>query len=398
MRRDQERIDRIQRAILENNWDALVCTLASNVLLLSGYWPVIGSAVAIFTREGAVIVLAPEDEKELAEQGWADEVRTFEGGSLKNLKTISESVSDALSEMKGRLGFHAGSQIGYEGSPSFDPSSYASNFSYGAAIRSILGGAFPLAALADASACLARLRSVMTERELSLIRRACGIAREAFVATAADIKTGTRESDVAAMLRSNLLRTPAASGERCDGFAYCMSGPNSAQAYAAFQQTRFRNIEDGDFVLVHCNSYCGGFWTDITRTFSMGRPGSEKMAIIEAVLEAGRKAISAVRPGVKTSVVDQAAREVLGARGYGKEFKHATGHGVGFAAINHNALPRIHPLSDEILQAGMVFNIEPAVYIPGTGGMRQCNMVAVTDDGGELLTGFQNETRELILR
>ena len=130
MRRDQERIDRIQRAILENNWDALVCTLASNVLLLSGYWPVIGSAVAIFTREGAVIVLAPEDEKELAEQGWADEVRTFEGGSLKNLKTISESVSDALSEMKGRLGFHAGSQIGYEGSPSFDPSSYASNFSY----------------------------------------------------------------------------------------------------------------------------------------------------------------------------------------------------------------------------------------------------------------------------
>jgi Xaa-Pro dipeptidase len=122
------------------------------------------------------------------------------------------------------------------------------------------------------------------------------------------------------------------------------------------------------------------------------------MAIIEAVLEAGRKAISAVRPGVKTSVVDQAAREVLGARGYGKEFKHATGHGVGFAAINHNALPRIHPLSDEILQAGMVFNIEPAVYIPGTGGMRQCNMVAVTDDGGELLTGFQNETRELILR
>ncbi len=165
--------------------------------------------------------------------------------------------------------------------------------------------------------------------------------------------------------------------------------PSSRRALGGWRQ--------GDFVLLHCNSYCGGFWTDITRTFSIGRPDPRKAAITEAVLEAGRKAISAVRPGIKTSAVDEAAREVLNARGYGKAFRHATGHGVGFAAINHNALPRIHPLSDEILEPGMVFNIEPAVYIPGMGGMRQCNMVAVTDDGAELLTGFQNDTSDLTL-
>jgi hypothetical protein len=77
------------------------------------------------------------------------------------------------------------------------------------------------------------------------------------------------------------------------------------------------------------------------------------------------------------------AREVLDARGYGKAFMHGTRHGVGFAAINHNALPRIHPLSDEILEPEMVFNIEPAVYIPEVGGLRQCNMLAVTEDGVE---------------
>src|SRR5581483_5332573 len=97
------------------------------------------------------------------------------------------------------------------------------------------------------------------------------ISREAFLTTAADINAGMRETDAAALLRSNLLGSRAEQ-ERCDGFACCMSGPNSAQAYAAFQQTRSRTIEEGDFVLLHCNSYCGGFWTDITRTFSIGRP------------------------------------------------------------------------------------------------------------------------------
>jgi Xaa-Pro aminopeptidase len=92
MLRDKERIGWIQRVLSENNWDALVCALPSNVLLLSGYWPVIGSAVAIITREGAVTVLAPEDERELAEQGWADEVRTFEGGSLHNLNTFQRAL------------------------------------------------------------------------------------------------------------------------------------------------------------------------------------------------------------------------------------------------------------------------------------------------------------------
>ena len=122
------------------------------------------------------------------------------------------------------------------------------------------------------------------------------------------------------------------------------------------------------------------------------------MAITDAVLEATGRAIDAIRPGARASGIDTAAREVLKARGYANAFRHATGHGVGFAAINHDALPRIHPLSDEILEPGMVFNIEPAVYIPGFGGMRQCNMVAGTDTGVELLTGFQNETRDLILR
>jgi Xaa-Pro aminopeptidase len=83
--------------------------------------------------------------------------------------------------------------------------------------------------------------------------------------------------------------------------------------------------------------------------------------------------------------------------GFAKEFKHSTGHGVGFAAINHTAHPRIHPASEERLEVGMVFNVEPGLYFHGYGGLRHCDMVTVTDSGAEVLTPFQSSLQELIV-
>ena len=96
-----------------------------------------------------------------------------------------------------------------------------------------------------------------------------------------------------------------------------------------------------------------------------------------------------VRPGVRAAEVDAAARNVLTERGFGDGFKHATGNGVGFSAINHLAYPRIHPKSDDMLEVGMTFNIEPAIYIEGFGGARHCDLVTVVAEGMELLTPFQ---------
>jgi len=119
--------------------------------------------------------------------------------------------------------------------------------------------------------------------------------------------------------------------------------------------------------------------------------------LYQAVLTARRSAFEVIRPGVEASEVDRAAREAIGRYGVDKEFKHATGHGVGFAAINHLARPRLHPCSEDVLQVGMVFNVEPAAYIAGYGGLRHCDMVVVTQQGMELLTPFHTEARELVL-
>jgi len=107
--------------------------------------------------------------------------------------------------------------------------------------------------------------------------------------------------------------------------------------------------------------------------------------------------LKAIRPGAKGAEVDLAARDALGERGFGPHFKHSTGHGIGFSAIDANAKPRLHPKSDDTLEVGMVFNVEPAIYFVGYGGIRHCDMVTVTESGAELLTPFQGSMDELIL-
>jgi Xaa-Pro aminopeptidase len=120
--------------------------------------------------------------------------------------------------------------------------------------------------------------------------------------------------------------------------------------------------------------------------------------LFDAVLAARRAALAAIAPGVPAREVDRAARDVLAQHGLGHSFPHGTGHGVGFAAIDHQATPRIHPASEDVLEKGMVFNLEPAVYLEGWGGVRHCDMVAVTSDGAELLTAFQSGLEELAPR
>jgi Xaa-Pro aminopeptidase len=100
---------------------------------------------------------------------------------------------------------------------------------------------------------------------------------------------------------------------------------------------------------------------------------------------------------VKGAEVDAAARNVLRERGFGPQFKHGTGHGVGYSAISANAKPRIHPRSEDTLEPGMTFNIEPAIYFEGYGGIRHCDLVTITESGFELLTPFQCRVSELAL-
>jgi Xaa-Pro aminopeptidase len=263
---------------------------------------------------------------------------------------------------------------------------------YGSSVVDMLRVAAPSAPLAPASELLAELAAVKTPAEVARIRLSCKIAAKAFEQGFANVSAGHVESEVAAGYRSgfSMLGMNEAGVLRADGFAWCMSGPNSAEAGAAFAYSRNRRLQMGDMVLIHANSYADGYWTDITRTQVLGEPSPKQRDIFSAIAKARAEAFGAIRPGVRAADVDRKARKVLRKHGFEKEFPHSLGHGVGFAAISANARPRIHPASDEILETGMTFNIEPSIYIQGYGGARHCDMVAVSQNGMELLTDFQN--------
>jgi Xaa-Pro aminopeptidase len=380
--RDKERLDRMQAAMQEAGLDAIACALPSNVLLLTGYFPVVGKSIAVMTRDSQVTLIVPQDERELADCNTADRLRTFDGGSPGGArKALRELGLDGL-------------VVGYECGGTYEPSSYAAMHLYGTDVGGLLDGAV----LRPASALLERMKSVLTPIELDRLRRACRIACIAFDQGWRSLTVGLKETEAAAAFRQPLITvgTGFEGVSRAEGFVFCMSGRHSGEAYGAYARSRSKEICVADLVLTHCNSHADGYWTDLTRTYCMGQASEQQQHMYEAVFAARQAALEAIRPGAKAGEIDRAAREVLRDRGFGPQFKHATGHGVGFAAIDHNARPRIAPDSGDWLESGMVFNVEPGIYFEGFGGVRHCDMVVVTETGAEVLSGFQCAIGELV--
>lgn len=393
-----ERSRRIMVALQENNLDALICTLPENVLLLSGYWPVVGTAVAVTTRDGCIAVLAPEDEHDLATHGWAAELRTYQPGSLTSLAGPADAVHKPLAALLHNLGVARG-RLGYEDLSVYQGSTYAAMHLFQASIRNVLSAAAPDATLTLGGAALTRLRSALTPYEVSRVRLACEIAGAAFRSQSRELRPGLREPEVATAFAAPMiiqgLGHPGV--ERAGAFTWCMSGENSALAGAAYARTRDRELRQGDFVLVHCNSYVDGYWTDITRTYCLGEPDDRKRAMYGAVFTARAAALAVIAPRARAADVDRAARQVLDERGFGGCFTHGVGHNVGFSAISAEFPPRLHPASPDRLEVGMTFNVEPSIYIKGYGGLRHCDVVTVHENGPEVLTPFQREVEELIV-
>lgn len=384
------RLARTRTALARADFAAVVCSLPANVLMLSGYWPVVGTACAMVWRDGPALVFPPADESEAARRGWADEIRVMANGA--GVEAGWHTLRDQFVAAARKWGAH---RIGVERGPTYEPASYVGMCVYGSSLWDAVHAAWPLADLAPADSMLADLRAVKTRAEVTRIGEACRVAERAFAAGAEAIQPGAMETEVAARVRAPFSIAAPKAVDRADGFAFCMSGGNAAQAYRAYARSTAKRIARGELVLVHGNSYVDGYWTDITRTYCLGRPDQRQRAMYDAIFAARDAALDAIRPGVSGEAVDREARRVLATRGFGTAFKHSTGHGVGFGAIDHNARPRLAPESGNVLEPGMVCNVEPAIYLDGYGGLRHCDVVVVTRTGSRVLTPFHASMSEL---
>ena len=390
---DPQRQQSLQTALTEANLDAFVCTAPSQVLLLTGYWPIMAASIALLTRSGELHLITPEDEADLARATSSATLTPYKPSQLETFLDPVEAAGTPLLDLLQRLSLTQ-AHLGFELSYGVQPASYLTGIQFRSSLANLLQERLPRLRISAADALLERLKAVKFPRELDLLRQACRAAAPAFAAAPSAIQPGARENEVAATLHAAFERAlTQPSGPEADrdyGSVFCMSGPNSVTASAAFARTRTRAIAPADLVMIHANTCHNGHWTDITRTYTA--PAAEvpdlHTKIRAAITEARAAALATIRPGAFARNVDAAARQVMTEHGFGKEFVHATGHGVGFAAANGNALPRIHPNSPDILEAGMTFNIEPAAYLEALGGMRHCDVIAVTPTGAEVLTNF----------
>jgi Xaa-Pro aminopeptidase len=385
---DTERKNRVAEVLAESHRDAMICNSASAVLLLTGYWPVMGASVVVFTKEGEVQVVLPEDEVDLAHRTSGASLIPYQPGTLTTLTSPIDAIADPLRRLTTQLGLsHA--TISLQFGEGMQTASYASSYHFRSSLFGLLQRLLPQADYRSCDNDLKQMEACKTQKELEGIRQASEIAATGFEHASETIRVGRREAEVAASMQAAFQASPRAQAvERSYGFFFCMSGPNSARAAAAYACTRQRRVEAGDLVMIHANTCADGYWTDITRTYTVGTASDRQNVMRSAIFEARKAALRAIGPGVAACEVDRAARDVMGAHGFGDAFKHSTGHGVGFAAANANALPRIHPKSPDVLEVGMTFNLEPAAYFDGYGGMRHCDIVAVTSEGATVFTDF----------
>ncbi len=239
------------------------------------------------------------------------------------------------------------------------------------------------------------LRIVKGDEEISSIKKAIEIAEGSFNSILDILRPGITEKDIALTLEYEMRKR----GSGPVPFDIIVaSGERSALPHATSSS---KPLGEGDLLIIDWGAEADGYFCDITRTFiiaynppspsfTKGEAGglSDKRKIYEAVLNAQTEAIRNVKPGMTFSGLDAVARDFIKDAGYGEYFGHGLGHGVGLSV--HEA-PHLSWQGEGVLKEGMVFTIEPGIYIPGFGGVRIEDMVLLRENGAEVLTHLPKE-------
>ena len=229
------------------------------------------------------------------------------------------------------------------------------------------------------------LRVVKDESEIVSLKKAAAIAEEVFEEVLSFIKSGKTEKETAAFIDYQL-KLKGADGNSFD--TICVSGANSSLPHGVPTDKKFEN---GDFITMDFGCKVGGYCSDMTRTVALGFVTDEMAKVYDIVLAAQKKASEMVKAGVICKNIDKAARELIKENGYGENFAHGLGHGVG---LKIHESPVLNTRSDEILEAGNIVTVEPGIYLPGKFGVRIENTLIVREDFGENL---QKSSKELII-
>ncbi|WP_070120706.1 M24 family metallopeptidase [Bacillus marinisedimentorum] len=351
-----KKLDKIREGFEEHGIDGLLITSGKNRRYSTG-----------FTGTAGVVLISKNEAKFITDFRYMDQAKEQAKGFdiIQHTGPISEEAAKQAKAMGiKKLGFEQNDMT------------YALYRTYEKQVEG---------ELVPTSGIIEKIRLIKTDSEIKILKEAAEIADAAFDHILGFIKPGKTELEVSNELEFFMRKKGAASSSFDIIVA---SGYRSALPHGVASD---KVIEKGEFVTLDFGAYYKGYCSDITRTIAVGEPGDELRKIYDIVLEAQKRGMEGLKPGLTGKQADALTRDYITEKGYGDYFGHSTGHGIG---LDVHEGPGLSVKSDTILEPGMVVTVEPGIYISGLGGVRIEDDALITENGNERLS---HSSKELVV-
>lgn len=346
-----QRRDRLRKLMKEQEADGFLVTDFTNVSYLTG-----------FTGDDSFLLLKDKKELLITDKRYTEQLETECPDLELVVREPGETMAVKLAEL---LQSTKVKNLAVE----------ADNFTL-AQLNDLLEK-LSTAAVVGTKGLVLQLREIKDKDEVDLIREAIRVAERAFGVVQASLRNDLTEKQIGDEIDRQIRLF---GGTGCSFTPIVGVGPRSALPHGRPGPTK---LGESSFVLIDWGARANGYISDLTRVLVTNKTPAKLLKMYEVCLAANQAGIAAIKPGAIMQEVDAAARKVIEKAGFGKQFGHSLGHGIGMQVHEQ---PRLAIGQERPLKAGMVVTVEPGIYIPGFGGVRVEDDVLVTKNGHEVLT------------
>lgn len=383
------RLARLMSTLERDEIEGVLCAWPQHVLLLSGYAPRIGPCLCLASRARGIILVVPEGDAATAHESAADLVLLYSGSA-------DTSLRHALEVLDRQKVIAPGMRLGYEAGSALVPAEFPALGMVGLEAATLYRETWPGTKLVDAGEILRRLAAVKLKPEIDQIRRAVEVIRHGLIAARQVTVPGHTEADVAGTILAALY--PAGYGlndvRRMSPHVQVVTSRRLAGDDCP--ATGNTLIQPGDAVLVQVMLALDGYWATLCRTFFAGRPGEEWIEAYETCRRAQEAMLALERPDIGVGRVTAAVERVLRATGH-ELVPGPLGHGIGFQALDRQALPIMTAEARERLEPGMVHTLDLALQVAEAGRVALTDDVVLREQGAELISAAIPRTLDWLI-
>jgi Xaa-Pro aminopeptidase len=352
--RYRKRLNALIKKIKADKIDALLVTKAENIFYLTS-----------FSSDSVALVISPKKNFAITDSRYAEAASKQIAGDFElivlnnTLNTFAVAIAAVSSKKRlKRLGFEP----------------HTVTFAQYRNIKRALGNR----ALCPTQDMVESLREIKDTDEVADLRKALAITKDTLKEIRRILNPQLTEFAVLRRIKESFIRKGA------EGTAFepiVATQPGASQPH--YKPWAQRKLGNNKPILIDMGAKYKGYNSDLTRMCSLGRISTKFTRLYQILVDAQKKAIDLIRPGAKIKDVDNAARQYIAGKGFGKFFGHSLGHGIG---LEVHEMPSVNHRNDGVVKEGMVFTVEPGIYIPGYGGLRVEDTVYVTKKGCRVLT------------